>query len=347
VPEVVDDHVRFTLADLGPDVTGVRLDCDPALPGARDMRRHGGVWRLRLPRPEVQRVEYRFGVCRGDDEELVLDPDNASTVATAFGDRSVLEMPGYRPPSWLTDPRTEGIREDLTVRGETHVGVPVTVWAPADARDDEALPLLVVHDGPEYDRLASLTRFCGAGIASGRLPRHRVALFDPVRRDAWYSGSPRYLRTETADGLDQIERRYAVTSPVVVMGASLGGLTALLAGLLGAPRIGGVFAQSGSFFQPRHDSSEKSFTYFDRIARAVASVLDSRHTDHPLRVSLTCGEHEENQANNADMAAALSRAGHDVTYRTVPDLHNYTAWRDALDPALTDLLCATWEHTQG
>ena len=347
MPEVLDDHVRFTLADPGPDVTAARLDCDRAVPGAREMRRDGGVWRLRLPRPEVQRLEYRFGVCRRGVEELVLDPDNPVTVATAFGDRSVLEMPGYCPPSWLTDPPAEEAREELTVTGKARVVVPVTVWAPADARDDEALPLLVVHDGPEYDRLASLTRFCGAGISSGRLPRHRVALFDPVRRDVWYSGSPRYLRTTTAEGLDQIERRYAVTAPVVVMGASLGGLTALLAGLLGAPRIGGVFAQSGSFFQHRHDSSERSFTYFDRIARAVASILDNRHPAHPLRVSLTCGEHEENQANNADMAAALARAGHDVTYRTVPDLHNYTAWRDALDPSLTDLLCATWEHTQG
>ena len=37
------------------------------------------------------------------------------------------------------------------------------------------------------------------------------------------------------------------------------------------------------------------------------------------------------------MAAALRRAGHDVTFETVPDLHNYTAWRDILDPALNTL----------
>ena len=32
------------------------------------------------------------------------------------------------------------------------------------------------------------------------------------------------------------------------------------------------------------------------------------------------------------------RAGHQVTHVEVPDLHNYTAWRDALDPQLTALL---------
>ena len=38
------------------------------------------------------------------------------------------------------------------------------------------------------------------------------------------------------------------------------------------------------------------------------------------------------------MAAALRRAGHTVTHVEVPDLHNYTAWRDALDPHLTAVL---------
>src|SRR6476469_1106904 len=126
------------------------------------------------------------------------------------------------------------------------------------------------------------------------------------------------------------------------MGASLGGLTALLLALTAAPRVGGVLAQSGSFFQLRHDGAESGFRYFDRISRTVQSILDMRHADHPLVVGMTCGALEENVANNRDMAAALRRAGHDVRYREVPDLHNYTAWRDALDPALTEVLRTLW-----
>ena len=57
-----------------------------------------------------------------------------------------------------------------------------------------------------------------------------------------------------------------------------------------------------------------------------------RHAEHPLTVGMSCGALEENAANNRDMAAALRRAGHDVTLREVPDLHNYTAWRDAPRP---------------
>jgi len=34
-----------------------------------------------------------------------------------------------------------------------------------------------------------------------------------------------------------------------------------------------------------------------------------------------------------------------VVFSRVPDLHNYTAWRDSLDPALTDLLRKCWGAT--
>ena len=41
------------------------------------------------------------------------------------------------------------------------------------------------------------------------------------------------------------------------------------------------------------------------------------------------------------------RDGHQVTYAEVADLHNYTAWRDALDPHLTQVLRDVWGEPQG
>lgn len=341
-PKLLDDHVRFRFSQTDPAITAVTLDCDRAIQGGRGLGRTEGGWELRLPRPPVQRLEYRLTVTRGGASDTVLDPDNPLRVATAFGDRSVLEMPGYVVPQWLRAPTLPGSYRPLQVRGETRDAVPVTVWSPEGMADSDPMPLLLVHDGPEYDVYASIVQFCSSHMAAGSLPQHRVALAQPVERDAWYSGSPQYLRTEVQDGLDLLSATYAVRGPVVVMGASLGGLTAVLAGLLGAPRIGGVFSQSGSFFQARLDGSERDFTYFDRISRVVTSVLDTRSTEHPLVIGMTCGAIEENAANNAAMAAALRRAGHDVSYRTVPDLHSYTAWRDALQPDLADLLQRCW-----
>lgn len=340
--QLLDAAVRFRLDLDDPSVTAVDLDCDRAVAGPRSLGRDDDGWVLDLPHPPLQRLEYRFRVARGDAAETVLDPGNPLTVATAFGDRSVVELPGYEAPWWLGAARVEGTRTDLAVAGETADEVPVTVWAPADLADDVPAPLLLVHDGAEYESLARITTYSAALVAAGRLPAHRVALAHPVMRDAWYSGSPQYLRTVADAGLDRIGARFPVAGPVVVVGASLGGLTALLLGVLGAPRVGGVFAQSGSFFQVRHDDAESGFRYFGRISRSVQSLLDMRETAHPLVVGMTCGGLEENLANNRDMAAALVRAGHDVTLREVADLHNYTAWRDALDPGLTDVLTRLW-----
>ncbi|GAA4400419.1 hypothetical protein GCM10023168_09120 [Fodinibacter luteus] len=341
-PKLLDDHLRFRFVPADPLVTGVVLQCDRVVAGPREFRRDGEGWVLDLPRPPLCRLEYRFAVGRGDEVEVVLDPTNPVTVRTAFGERSVAELPGYLPPWWLAAPAVPSRLEPLTLSGETAHEVPVTVWSPDDLPDDEPAPLLLVHDGPEYDQLASLTTYSAALVGAGQLPPHRVALAHPVIRDSWYSGSPQYLRTIAAAGLDALGARYAVRGPVVVVGASLGGLTALLLGLLAAPRVGGVYAQSGSFFQVRRDVSESGFRYFGRISRLVQAVLDTRHADHPLTVGMSCGTLEENLANNRDMATALRRAGHDVVLREVPDLHNYTAWRDALDPGLTDVLRTVW-----
>lgn len=359
-PKLLDDHVRFdvTLPPVADTpVEAVRLDADPAIPGPRDFTRAPQTgspgepgwtaWRLELPRPALQRFEYRYDVTTSGATETVLDPVNPVRVPTAFGERSVMAMPSYAPPAWLTAPAVPGRRTELSLESETAAPVPMTVWSPESAGDGDALPMLLVHDGPEYDSLAAVTQFSGAMIEAGRVPPHRVALAHPVMRDAWYSGSPTYLRTEAGAGLTRLADQFPTRGPVVVMGASLGGLTALLVGLLSAGghgMVGGVLAQSGSFFSVHRDESESRFRYFGRITRAVQQILDTTHTDHPLRIAMTCGAMEENAANNRDMASALTRAGHAVTYREVGDLHNYTAWRDCLDPVLTDLLQQCWQE---
>ncbi len=341
-PTLVDTHLRFRYDDTPEAVASVSLECDRAVAGPRELHRDDDGWVLDLPRPALDRLEYRFAVRRGEHTDVVLDPANPLRVPTAFGDRSVVEMPGYAPPWWLSAPAVPGRLQPLAVAGETADDVPVTIWSPESLDPATPAPLLLVHDGPEYDLLAGITTYSAALVAAGTLPPHRVALAHPVLRDAWYSGSPRYLRTVAEAGLDHIGESHPIEGPAVVMGASLGGLTALLLGLLAAPRVGGVFSQSGSFFRVRHDDAESGFAYFGRISRAVQQVLDTRDPQHHVVVGMTCGALEENAANNRDMAAALARAGHDVTYRQVDDLHNYTAWRDALDPGLTEVLRTTW-----
>ena len=91
----------------------------------------------------------------------------------------------------------------------------------------------------------------------------------------------------------------------------------------------GLFLQSGSFFMPRFDRHESGFPRYGRIVRFVRGVLRAAHVDEPVPVSMTCGAEEENVHNNRLMARALAAQGYDVQLDEVPDLHNYTGWRDA------------------
>lgn len=333
----------FTLSDPARQWSRVSLDCDDAVPGRRRFRRTASGWVLSLPRPDLDRIEYRLMLTdRRGRTEVVCDPENSERVATAFGDRSVAVLPGYRPPSWLDRAAPPGTTREHTLR-HTDVGeIPVVLWSPPGLPDDRPAPLLVVHDGPEYLRLSSLDRYAAATVAGGDVRPFRMACLRPVDRDDWYSANPSYVAAELG-ALDELRTEVVpVDAPYVTLGASLGGLTALLAALAAPGRFGGVVSQSGSFFRPDLDGQESGYPYFERITAAVAAVAEAGPAPEPLRIALTCGRFEENFGNNDAMAAVLADAGHLVTFTARADLHNYTAWRDALSPELTDVLRSVW-----
>jgi enterochelin esterase family protein len=221
----------------------------------------------------------------------------------------------------------------------TTLDVPVSVrlWSPEGAPRDERLPLLVVHDGPEYDSLASLTRYLSAGVAGNWLPRLRAALLSPGPRNLWYSANPRYSQALCTTVLPALTSRVA-TSLRVGMGTSLGGLAMLHAYCHCPDAFDALFLQSGSFFVPRFDSHEQRFPYYREIVGFVTEVHDGGLPPRPVPTVFTCGAIEENIENNRLMIKTLQGRGYPAALHEVPDMHNYTAWRDAFDPWLTELL---------
>jgi enterochelin esterase family protein len=120
-------------------------------------------------------------------------------------------------------------------------------------------------------------------------------------------------------------------------------LSAVLLALSSPEAFVAAFSQSGSFFRRALDPQEASYPFFDRVATSVDALARRRRRPRqPVQIGLTCGEHEENMANNRAIVEALRAAGHEVALRSLPDLHNYTAWRDSLHPSLTALLRAAW-----
>jgi enterochelin esterase-like enzyme len=334
-----DATATFRVADPGHELAGVRLQHDMRSPGGPlDFAWDGAGWRLVLSRLPLLRLEYLLELrYAGGGSKVVTDPANPRQVGGAFGPKSVLEFPGYAPPGWLTATAGPATENSFEVEGPD-AAIMVRTWSPGGARPDEALPMLVAHDGPEYDALASLTGYLGAGMTEGWLPPLRAALLSPGPRSDWYSADPRYARGLCRSVLPALAARYRVSARIG-MGASLGALEMLHAHCRYPGSFDALFLQSGSFFTPGTDSADRPFPHFRRIVGFVGRVLGGGDlAGRPVPVGLTCGAIEWNAANNRVMAAALTGHGYPAVLHEVADTHNYTAWRDAFDPHLTRLL---------
>lgn len=349
--QVDDTSVTFQLADSAHDLLGVRLVQDVGIPEDRlSFRRSADStgWQLQLDRPPMDRLEYLLELHHADGRiETGCDPGNPQLAGGVFGGKSVVEFPGYLPPAWLgADPRPGRVRWlELPTRA-LHASVNCLLWSSADAPDGVPLPLLVVHDGPEYAEMASLLHYLEAMVGSGRLPEMRAALLAPVDRDAHYTASPAYARALALALLPALEK--VAPTPAnrpgrIGMGASMGALAMLYAQRRHPGSFDGLFLQSGSFFQPGLDDMELAYPRFARVSSFVRSVLRAGPDwSHPVPTLLTCGSVEENLANNTQMARALAAQGYGGRLHVHPDGHNWVSWRDVFDPCLTGLAVRVW-----
>lgn len=352
-PLVDARHVIFRLADPDQAWRAVQLLQQVQRPraGPRLAPTEGG-WTLRLPRPPVDRMEYRFEVQHPDGGwEGLVDPGNPRQAPGPFGEASVLEFPGYAAPVWLDrdDPPAGQLLElSLPVR-PLGGSLPLRLWTSAGGDVDDVRPLLLAHDGPELADYAGLLRFCAAMVAAGRLPPHRVALLGPVDRDATYSASPLYARSlarEVMPLLGWLAPTPDGRSPVG-LGASLGGLAMLHAHRDQPALLGGLFLQSASTFR-RADRHETGFPQYERVSTFVEGLLAGRRAPgRGVPVAMTCGTVEENLGGNLAVAQALARQGYQAVLHERRDAHHWHAWRDAWDPHLVDLLARCWDGAPG
>src|SRR5262249_13821785 len=147
--------------------------------------------------------EYLFELThRNRRHSLVLDPANPLRAPGPFGDKSVIEFPGYEPAEWTADedaaagPLRELPLESVRLR-ET---IPALLWSAADTDPERPLPLLLVHDGPEYAEYSALVRLLDHLVDFGEIPELRAALLPPPgNRNENYSASARYANAVAAD----------------------------------------------------------------------------------------------------------------------------------------------------
>jgi enterochelin esterase-like enzyme len=200
-------------------------------------------------------------------------------------------------------------------------------------------PYLVVLDGADYLRRASLLGLLRRLAAQEVVPPHTVAAVATDDRLESLSASARGARALAAE-LDELTGRGRGRR--VGVGASLGALALLHLHRREPQSLSGLFLQSGSFFRRRTDPQEVGFPRFGRIDRFVGSVLGSSGGDRPIPTIITCALDEENYANNAALAQALATQGYAVDFHAARGAHDWPTWRRALELHLPSLLRRVW-----
>src|SRR5687768_15161853 len=113
---VPSGRVTFRLADPERRYAAVRLCSDlPLTDEQRAYRRDGDEWVLELEPPPITRLEYHVEVTDTDgSSQTGPDPANELRAPGAFGEKSVLLLPGYEPPAWLDAPTVDGHYVDFS-----------------------------------------------------------------------------------------------------------------------------------------------------------------------------------------------------------------------------------------
>ena len=345
-PVATETEAHFRVPDNRRAYSGVALLHELRQPRRLEFDRRGRAWQLDMSRPDVDRMEYLLELRdRSGDTAVGPDPTNPHRTPGPFGDKSVLEFPGYEPPAWVFDDDTPpgDLRELPLESRRLRATLGAFLWSAADTDPQEPLPLLVVHDGPEYAEYSSLLRLLDHLVDFGEIPECRALLLPPPPdRNEAYSASARYANAFATELLPLAREHAPVARDPVVIGASLGALSALHLHWRNPGLVGGLFLQSGSFFRQRFDRHESGFGRWNRITRFVGQVHGGRGFLGAIPITITCGTGEENLDNNRAVGEALVRRGLDVELVEHRDAHNWISWRDVLNPHLPELLLRTW-----
>lgn len=293
-----------------------------------------GIWQHALKLPHDAYIEYAYML----DGKRVDDPNNPRHVYNGINAHNhYFYMPGGGPTPLAKRARgvAHGALKSLRVAaryalGDGDRGInlfqrEVTFYQPPVS---EPAPLLVVFDGPDYLHRAKLPLIVDnlihqkrirpialAMVANGKENRFiEYACSDVTLGFLLFNVIP--LARKELKLLD-IEARPGAYG---VLGASMGGLIALYAGLRHPEVFGNVLSQSGAFYP--------KFVVNDLVQAGQAKRI---------KIWMGVGTMEFLLAYNRQMHALLSKQGYSVCFHEYQGGHNYTAWRDEVAGGLEKL----------
>lgn len=311
------------------------------LPQAQPFHRVPGtdLWFLAVDVPDGSRMEYKLEVVEGNEHRLVQDPLNDQVALDPYGVNSVVYTSGYVVPDWsLPDPEArpgEIVEREVDARafGDKRR---VQVYLPARFRPSRQYPLLIVHDGEDYVRYASLKTVLDNLIHRLEIPSMVVALISSQDRLNEYADDKRHAKFLVEDLLPFLEKNFPLVdkpSARGLMGASFGAVASLAAAWRYQGVFGNLLLQSGSFAFTdigKHDRGP----VFDPVVRFVNAFR--KQPGHPAEhLFLSCGVYESLIYFNRSLVPFLQKSGLDVRYVEANDGHNWENWRDRMREGLS------------
>ncbi|MFH8964252.1 enterochelin esterase [Streptomyces rimosus] len=220
----------------------------------------------------------------------------------------------------------------------------VWTYVPPGPLPDGGADALVLLDGDMWCGRLGVQALFDRLIRDGVLPPLVVLAPDAVdnaTRAREFGGRPAYVNFLAAELLPWAAARLPVTfdpSRTVVAGESLGGLTALYAGLAAPRRFGKVLAQSPSLWWRPGGPGPVDGT----DAADGPSWLAERYAGggpRELRAHLRVGRYEGDMRKRCgELRDTLRGLGHSVAYTEYNGGHDYACWAGGLAEGLVDLL---------
>ncbi|WP_406099405.1 alpha/beta hydrolase-fold protein [Streptomyces sp. NBC_01013] len=282
-------------------------------------------WYAVVPMPERLRVTYQFMV----DDAAYADPFNP---VGAGIDRSIAATPDApAQPHWpvvgaedvLPVPGTRLRWNSARLGGRRTVGVhPVGGGG----------PVVLLLDGDDWLYLHPAMAAFDSAVAGGAMPPVTL-VFLPAKDRAAEFGAGSGLWEAVRDELLPLVSESGVSADVdrlVVVGQSLGGMSALNAALEFPELVSRVACQSGSFWWAP-DAKEPADPLDGPPGGAVAARLRERPGLTGLRVAFDAGEHEPRMLPHCERVEALAKeAGATVRVSRSASGHDRAGWRHAL-----------------
>ena len=313
------------------------------LPDPLVMRRipSTSLWYVTIDMPPESRVEYQFEIVRGEHREsYVNDPLNPRLAHGPFGTSSVCAATGYEVPEWtLPDPETRPgeLVEDGLQSTALRRHVSFSVYVPARFVPLVHHPLLIVHDGEDYLKYASMKTVLDNLIHRGEIADLIVAFIPPGDRLVEYANHAPHARFVARELVPYLGERYPLLGTPggrTLMGSSFGGVASLSTAARYPDVFGSLLLQSASLVFTDIAFDHGGGAVFDPVVKFVNAyrARPRRVTD---RIYQSCGMYEPLITPNRSMATVLLDAGMEVRYREARDGHNWENWRDRLREALT------------